>query len=71
MIELRWLEQKTGKRLMNDWGYYYDETTKVLQWRTQVVYHRDVVNATGRAASTIEEYVWTDWRSVPIVQETS
>ena len=65
MIELRWLEQNTGKRLMNEWGYYYDETTKVLQWRTQVVYHRDRV-VDGNAV-IMEELVWTPWRSVPTV----
>lgn len=32
-VELRWLERPTGKRLMNEWGYYYDETVKELQWR--------------------------------------
>jgi hypothetical protein len=50
---------------MNEWGYYYDETTKVLQWRTQVVYHRDRV-VDGNAV-IMEELVWTPWRSVPTV----
>lgn len=36
MTELRWCEQKTGKKMMNDWGYYYDETVKVLQYRNLV-----------------------------------
>ena len=71
MIELRWLEQKTGKRLMNEWGYYYDETVKVLQYRTQVVYHKDTVNDSGLSSGTREELVWTPWRSVPTVAEDS
>jgi hypothetical protein len=65
MIELRWLEQNTGKRLMNEWGYYYPETTKTLQYRTQVVYHRDRV--VDGDAVIMEELVWTPWRSVPTV----
>jgi hypothetical protein len=32
-MEIRWCERKTGKKLMNDWGYYYDETVIVLQYR--------------------------------------
>jgi len=70
MIELRWLEQKTGKRLMNESGYYYDETVKVLQYRTQVVYHRDTLNASGLAMGTREELVWTPWYTVPTVEDT-
>jgi hypothetical protein len=37
MIQLRWLVVETGKRLMNEWGYYYMETERILQWTTNGV----------------------------------
>ena len=35
MFEIRWAERETGKQLMNDWGYFYPETTKVLEFRSE------------------------------------
>ena len=36
MTEVRWCEKKTGKKVMNDWGFYFDETIQVLQYRNYV-----------------------------------
>jgi hypothetical protein len=36
MIEMRWLEKETGKTLQNDYGYFYPETEKILQYRERI-----------------------------------
>ena len=56
MFELRWAERETGKRLMNDWGYYYPETTKVLEYRVRF-------NTPFPGSHHVTE--WTEWTIVP------
>ena len=56
MFELRWAERETGKQLMNEWGYYYPETIKTLEFRAR--YH------TPFAGSNVTTE-WTEWQEVP------
>ena len=67
MIELRWLEQETGKRLMNEWGYLYQETTKTLQYRQKISlsdYSR--LDESGSGGFVMSD-TWTEWQDVPTV----
>lgn len=68
MFELRWLERKTGKTLMNEGGHYYDETVKILQYRNKqaVTDYSTMDPATGDFMRTT---IWTDWREVPLFKE--
>jgi hypothetical protein len=63
MFELRWLERKTGKTKMNEFGYYYDETVKVLQFRTM-----NYVTDYG-TKDQIQTLRISDWQDVPTVTE--
>ena len=56
MFELRWAERETGKQLMNDWGYYYPETKKVLEYRARF-------NVPFPGSHHVSE--WTEWEEVP------
>jgi hypothetical protein len=69
MIELRWLERKTGKTLMNDWGYYYDETDRVLQYRQKV--DTNIYAGFNRPEKFMPNMQWSEWKDVPIVKEES
>lgn len=67
-FELRWLERKTGVRGMNEHGYYYDETVRVLQYRTKIVYtdysimeHSDTIVGS--------KTIWSEWIDVPVISE--
>jgi hypothetical protein len=65
MFELRWLEKETGRQLQNDWGYFYMETVKVLQYRKLVStpeYKEDGVLTINK---------WSDWMDVPIHVEST
>jgi hypothetical protein len=67
MIELRWLKRKTGKSLMNEHGYFYDETVKILQYR-QKYDHTDYGVITNAGDFSVIR-MWSDWIDVPIVEE--
>lgn len=67
MYELRWLEKETGKKLQNEWGYYYDETVQVLQYR--VKYDSNIYAGMGPWPDNIRQMVWSDWKDVPVVIE--
>lgn len=67
MFELRWLERKTGKRSMNEHGYYYDETVRVLQYRQK--YDKTIYSGLGPHGDFLKELVWSDWVDVPTVEE--
>lgn len=64
MIELRWLERETGKRLMNEWGYYYPETVRELQYRFQQ-------QTTDYSIETpCKITVWSEWQNIETVVES-
>lgn len=66
-VELRWLERSTGNRSMNEYGYYYDETVRVLQYRRQeTVTDYSLSRDDGSYATIIR---WTEWIDVPTVSE--
>lgn len=67
MYELRWLERDTGKRLQDEWGYYYDETAKILQYR--VKYDSNIYAGLGPFPEVLKAMVWSDWKDVPVVYE--
>jgi len=67
MIELRWLEVETGNRLMNEHGYFYQETTKTLQYRQQVNmtdYSQVTESGSGGFVTASQ---WAEWQAVPTV----
>lgn len=66
-FELRWLERKTGKQLMNEWGYYYEETVQVLQVRHK--YDTTIYAGVGPNGDFRRELVWGEWGDVPVVEE--
>ncbi len=66
MIELRWLNRKTGKTLMNEHGFYYEKTQKVLQYRQ----YRQFTNYSHHdGIDFLKENAWTEWQDVPEVKE--
>ena len=65
--ELRWLNRKTGVRLMNEHGYYYDETVRILQYR--VYYDATIYSAIASNGDFLKEMVWSEWQDVPEVDE--
>lgn len=68
-FELRWLERKTGKQLMNEWGYYYPETVRVLQYRNyNPVSYYSSWNGISEPQECFENK-WTEWIDVPIIEE--
>lgn len=67
MFDLRWLEKNTGKRLQNEWGYYYDETVQVLQYR--IKYDKNIYAGNGPWPDDMRQMVWSEWRDVPVVVE--
>lgn len=67
MYELRWLERKTGKKLQNEWGFYYDETVQVLQSRC--MYDKTIYAGMGPHGDFLKETAWSDWKDVPVVNE--
>lgn len=67
MFELRWLEVETGKTLINEWGYFYQETTKTLQYRQQVnMTEYSQIHESG-SGGFVTSSRWTDWQAVPNV----
>lgn len=61
MIEIRWVQYETGKTLMNEWGYYYPETDKKLQYRFRTT-------ATDYSSDVHEKIViWSEWQDVKTV----
>jgi len=67
-FELRWLERKTGMTLMNNHGYYYEETTKTLQYR----YKHEITDYSSKDPYTNyyrNVVVWSDWLDVPTYTE--
>lgn len=68
-MELRWLERKTDKRLMDDWGFYYDETKRILQYRVKIAKanYDSLDSETGDFTVTS---VWSEWQDIPVVVET-
>lgn len=65
--ELRWLNRKTGVRLMNEHGYYYDETVRVLQYRAY--YDATIYSAIASNGDFLREMVWSEWQDVPEVED--
>lgn len=65
--ELRWLIRKTGKRGMNEYGYYYDETVRVLQYR--VYYDATIYAAIGPNGDFARQMMWSEWQDVPEVED--
>lgn len=65
MFELRWLEKETGRQLQNEWGYFYMETVRILQYRN----HITVKEYKEDDTSTINK--WSEWRDVPIHIEST
>lgn len=65
--ELRWLNRKTGNRPMNEHGYYYDETVRILQYR--VYYDTTIYAGIGQNGDFLKQMVWSDWTDVPEVDE--
>lgn len=66
--ELRWLERQTGKTLMNEWGYYYQETVKILQYRNRLT-ATDYSNYDVDAGDFRKTLAWTEWMDVPNIEE--
>jgi len=67
MFELRWLEKETGKRMINELGLAYPETTKVLQYRQKIAvadYSRTLESGSG---GFVQTQTWTEWKEVPVV----
>lgn len=65
--ELRWLNRKTGKRAMNEHGYYYDETVKVLQYR--MYYDATIYAAIASNGDFARQMMWSEWQDVPEVED--
>ncbi len=63
MVELRWLEKETGKQLQNEWGYFYYETIKILQYRQQIT------TTLYREEGNIQQLEWTSWMDVPVYND--
>lgn len=70
MFELRWLERNTGKKLMNEYGFYFDETVRVLQYRCK--YNQAVYSYTLDLHPPEDRFesVWSGWQDVPVVVES-
>lgn len=66
--ELRWLERQTGKTLMNEQGYYYQETVKILQYRNRLTV-TDYSNYDTVAGDFGKTLTWTEWMDVPNIEE--
>lgn len=67
MIELRWLERKTGRQAMDQHGFYYDETLTVLQKR--VYYDATMYGGLGPHGEFSKQMVWSEWTDIPVVKE--
>ena len=67
--ELRWLNRKTGVRKMNEHGYYYDETVRILQYR--VYYDATIYAAIASNGDFLKEMVWSEWQDVPEVEDNA
>lgn len=65
--ELRWLNRKTGERGMNEYGFFYDKTVRVLQYR--VYYDATIYAGMGSNGDFLKQMVWSDWTDVPEVDE--
>lgn len=68
MFELRWLEKQTGKTLMNEHGYYYPETVRVLQYRNKQTV-TDYSGVDPITSDFMKATIWTDWSDVKVVSE--
>jgi hypothetical protein len=66
--QIRWLERKTGKTLLNEHGFYYDETVRVLQYRS-----RQEITDYGTLRPSTGDFsvinTWSEWLDVPVVEE--
>lgn len=65
MFELRWLEKETGRQLQNEWGFFYVETVKILQFR-QIIKETEY-NEKG----TLAINKWSEWTDVPTLVEST
>jgi hypothetical protein len=65
MFELRWLEKETGRQLQNEWGYFYMEIVKILQYR----YIKPITEYRENNALTINK--WSEWIDVPTYIEST
>lgn len=70
MFEVRWLERNTGKKLMNEYGYYFDETVRILQYRYK--YNQAVYSYTldSHPPEDRFEIMWSQWQDVPVIVES-
>lgn len=69
MFEVRWHERATGKSMMNEFGYYFDETTRVLQYRYK--YNQAVYSYAPNLLPSNDTFisVWSEWIDVPVISE--
>ena len=65
--QLRWVNRKTGNKGMNEHGYYYDETVRVLQYR--VYYDATIYAAIASNGDFLKQMVWSEWQDVPEVED--
>lgn len=65
-FELRWFHRKTGAQAMNEWGFYYDETVRVLQYRTY--YDATIYAGIGPHGDFLKQMIWSEWVDVPEVE---
>lgn len=63
-IEMRWLERKTGRNIMNEYGWVEPEIIKVLQYRQA----KQIFSSSSFGERT-EVIDWEDWQDVPTVRE--
>ena len=69
-FELRWLKRETGKTLQNEYGFYYPETVRVLQYRTKMIY-TDYSIMEHSHTHFGERLIWSEWMDVPVEQEAT
>lgn len=56
MFELRWAERETGRKTMNEHGWFENETITKLEYRARY-------NTPFAGSAQMTE--WTDWQEVP------
>lgn len=67
MFDIRWIEKSTGKKLMNEHGFYFDETARVLQYRYK--YNKTMYSYAPNPIPSEDKFevVWSDWQDVPVI----
>lgn len=65
--QLRWVNRKTGVRLMDEYDNECDETVRILQYR--VYYDATIYSAIASNGDFLREMVWSEWQDVPEVNE--